>query len=239
VILWDAQTWKKITRIKAFNSVRALSFNQDGSLLAIGGDDKKAMLWNIKKDELFKKLSGHDDDVKGIAFSPDGSRVATTSKDKSAIIWDAATGDKIKALNGHTNDVNTVAYSPDGKYLVTGSDDNTIRIWDAATGNAGKSLEGHSDKMSILSFIPGSTILTSGDSVSTAVVVRGAFGIPVAGVGQESACKLIFWNISTAAQLKAVDSDCSLSSLAYSPDGKYLAAGHTGSNSFITVFERK
>ena len=101
--------------------MRALSFNQDGSLLAIGGDDKKAMLWNIKKDELFKKLSGHDDDVKGISFSPDGSRVATTSKDKSAIIWDAATGDKIKALNGHSNNVNSVAYSPEGKYLVTGN----------------------------------------------------------------------------------------------------------------------
>jgi hypothetical protein len=89
--------------------------------------------------------------------------------------------------------------------------------------------------MSILSFIPGSIVLTSGDS--TAITVgRGPFGIPVA---QESACKLVFWNISTATQLKAIDSDCSLSSLAYSPDGKYLAAGHTGNNSFITVFERK
>jgi WD40 repeat protein len=215
--------------------VNALSFNQDGSLLAIGCNDKKAMLWNIKKDELFKKLSGHDNDIKGISFSPDGKRVASAGKDNSAIIWDAATGDKIKALTGHSNNVNTVAYSPDGKYLVTGSDDNTIMIWDAATGNAGKSLAGHSDKISILSFIPGSTVLTSGDSTSTTVGI-GPFGIPVV---QESACKLVFWNISTAAQLKAIDSDCSLSSLAYSPDGKYLAAGHTGSNSFITVFERK
>jgi WD40 repeat protein len=188
---------------------------------------------------LFKKLSGHDDDVKGISFSPDGSRVATGSKDKSVIIWDAVTGDKIKALNGHSNDVNTVAYSPDGKYLVSGSDDNTIMIWDAATGNSGKSLNGHSDRISVLSFIPGSTVLTSGDSTSNAVVVRGAFGIPVAGAGAESACKLVFWNISTAAQLKAIDSECGLSSLAYSPDGKYLATGHAVNNSFITIFERK
>ena len=82
-------------------------------------------------------------------------------------------------------------------------------------------------------------MLTSGDSTSTAVVVRGAFGIPVAGVGSESGCKLIFWNIITAAQLKAIDSDCGLSSLAYSPDGKYLATGHAVDNSFITIFERK
>jgi len=60
----------------------------------------------------------------------------------------------------------------------------------------------------------------------------------MAGVGSESACKLIFWNIKTSAQLKAIDSDCGLSSLAYSPNGKYLAAGYAGNNSFITVFER-
>jgi hypothetical protein len=50
---------------------------------------------------------------------------------------------------------------------------------------------------------------------------------------------LIFWNISTAAQLKAINSDCGLSSLAYSSDGKYLAAGSTLNNSSITIFERK
>ncbi len=112
-------------------------------------------------------------------------------------------------------------------------------IWDATTGNSGNALNGHSDKMSILSFIPGSNVLTSGDSISSTVVVRGAFGIPVAGVGSESGCKLIFWNISTAAQLKAIDSECGLSSLAYSPDGKFLATGYAVNNSFITVFERK
>jgi WD40 repeat protein len=207
-------------------------------MLAIGCDDKKVMLWDIKKDDLFKKLSGHDNDVKGVAFSPDGSKLATGGKDNSAIIWDAATGDKIKALNGHSNNVNTVAYRPDGKYLATGSDDNTIVLWDAKTGNSVNTLTGHSDKMSVLAFIPGSNVLTSGDSASPAVVVRGPFGIPVAG-SAETACKLIFWDTDTAAQVKAIDSECNLSSLAYSPDGKYLATGHAVNNSFITVFERK
>jgi hypothetical protein len=45
--------------------------------------------------------------------------------------------------------------------------------------------------------------------------------------------------MNTTTQLKAIDSDCGLSSLAYSPDGKFLAAGYAVNNSFITVFERK
>ena len=113
--------------------------------------------------------------------------------------------------------IQVVTFSPDSRRLASVGD-GKIKIWDAATGNSEKSLEGHSDKMSILSFIPGSTVLTSGDSTAATVGV-GPFGIPVV---HESACKLVFWNIGTAAQLKAIDSDCNLSSLAYSPDGKQL-----------------
>jgi len=36
-----------------------------------------------------------------------------------------------------------------------------------------------------------------------------------------------------------IDGDCGLSSLAYGPDGKYLATGFAVNNSFITSFERK
>jgi WD40 repeat protein len=162
--------------------------------------------------------------------------VATGSNDNNAMIWDAVSGDKVKTLTGHSNNVDAVAYSPDGKYVISGSNDNTIIIWDAKTGSKTNTLSGHSGKMSVLAFIPGSTILTSGDSTMVDGGARGPFGIPILS---EKACKLIFWNIDTAKQLKALDSDCDLSSMAYSPNGKYLVTGHNGSSSFMTIYETK
>jgi WD40 repeat protein len=37
VYLWDTAIWKTIAKIKAYSGVEALLFNQDGSILAIGG----------------------------------------------------------------------------------------------------------------------------------------------------------------------------------------------------------
>jgi WD40 repeat protein len=235
VFIFDTKTWKVVQKVKTYDDVSALAFNYDGSLLAIASGKKdSAMLWDVKKDALAKKLKSRYGDVQAIAMSPDGSQVAGGTQDNKIVLWDAATGNEIMSLSGHSSNVEAITYSPDGKYLVSGGADNVVMTWDAKTGAFLNRLMGHADRISSLAFIPNTTTLASADCK----IFLGPFfrKSRVGGPG----CKAIFWDVATAKQLKTIDTDCSLTSIALSPDGKFFVTGHaTGSGQFITVYEKK
>ena len=235
VFIFDTKTWEVVQKFKAYDDVSALAFNYDGSLLAVASGKKdNAMLWDVKKDKLAKKLKSRYGDVQTIAVSPDGSQVAGGTQDNKVVLWDAATGNEIMSLTGHASNVEAVTYSPDGKYLVSGGADNVVMLWDAKTGAFLNRLMGHADRISSLAFIPNTTTLASADCK----IFLGPFfrKSRVGGPG----CKAIFWDVATAKQLKTIDTDCSLTSIALSPDGKFFVTGNaTGSGQFITVYEKK
>ena len=127
------------------DSVFAVAFSPDGTLVATGSGDQAARLWDAASGLLIRTLTGHTRAVNGVAFSPDGTLLATSgSIDKiAARLWDVATGQAARTLVGHTQAVNGVAFSPDGALLATsGSIEQTIRLWSVGTGRAVRTLVG-------------------------------------------------------------------------------------------------
>lgn len=235
VLIFDTKTWEVVQKFKAYDDVSALAFNFNGSLLTVAsGKKNNAMLWDVKKDELAKKLKSRYGDVQSIAMSPDGSRVAGGTQDNKVVLWDTATGNEIMSLAGHSSNVEAITYSPDGKYLVSGGADNVVMLWDANTGAFLNRLTGHTNRISSLAFIPNTTTLASADcKIFLGPFFRKSY---VAGPG----CQAILWDVATAKQLKTIDTDCSLTSIAFSPDGKFFVTGNaTGQGQFITVYEKK
>ena len=115
-------------------SVTAVAFSQDGSLLASASEDLTVRLWNPATGQEVQKLEGHTESVTAVAFSQDGSLLASASEDLTVRLWNPATGQEVQKLEGHTESVTAVAFSQDGSLLASASEDLTVRLWNPATG---------------------------------------------------------------------------------------------------------
>jgi len=97
--------------------VYCLAVSPDGKLLAAGGADNVARVWNVDKKELVATLEEHTDWILGVSFDRDGKLLATASADRNVRIWDVATWEPTVKLR-ESAAVQGAAFGSDGRSLV-------------------------------------------------------------------------------------------------------------------------
>jgi WD40 repeat protein/tRNA A-37 threonylcarbamoyl transferase component Bud32 len=128
-------------------AVVAVAFNKDGHRLAslsceskIGlAPDDTVRVWDVDPQATLPVLRGHTRTIYPVAFSPDSRWIASGSWDTKVFLWDAATGELCGTLP-HLGIVWTLTFGPDGSWLVSGTNDDRVRIWDLATGRVRKEI---------------------------------------------------------------------------------------------------
>ena len=81
-------------------SLKAVSFNRDGSQIVTASVDGTARIWDVGSGKERFTLTGHRAAVETVAVSPDGKTVASASWDQTVKLWDAETGKEKATLPG-------------------------------------------------------------------------------------------------------------------------------------------
>lgn len=219
--LWDVATGKvrKTLSLPKDVSVRQLAFAPDGKRLASVGHrqsdtDSKAvvLLWDVATGRVAHVLPTRTW-IQQWAFSPDGKILAVLDANDQgqARRWDVATGKDLGLepwdnLTLRSQD-RSAALSPEGgKYVAKGI---AVRQWEAARQSWKRRLE-------------------SGHEGALTAIVCSPDGRTVASCDEEDP-QVLLWDLATGKILRRLSIDpkrfSGFLSLAFSPRGKFLAAG--------------
>lgn len=213
ITTWNSGTMKKIRQFpRCAEQVKCIAFNNDGKILATGGNDGVIRVWNLNNGKMEKKLSGGTQPTSSMVLSADGKALVTACEDSNVRIWDLESRENMKVFSGHEEWVEAVSLSNDGNLLASGGWDRTILIWDAISGK----------EIYKLSNLPYAIhqLAISKDKKHLAVAAWS--------LADKSAPSVYVYNLESK---KLESSHCpgyEAEDLAFSPDGKHLLTGHFG-----------
>ncbi|MBW3543652.1 MAG: WD40 repeat domain-containing protein, partial [Planctomycetes bacterium] len=188
-------------------------------------------------------------DLYGVAFSRDGSLVVAGRLDGTVQMWDTATRRPLVRLAGHTNKVQGVAFSPDDNRLVTADEDGVAIVWKREPPRAPVSASGgsaerpshwlvetrfpaHAGAVYSVAFFDdghGLSLATSSGDGSARVFDAASWTLKTRAAGSgrlPSSLVLPFASTRNgAAQAGAAAPRPKVTQVAFSPGGRWLAAG--------------
>ncbi|HEX2571268.1 MAG TPA: protein kinase [Polyangia bacterium] len=178
---------------------RTLAFSPDGRRLAAGATGGALWLWDLHQESR-RPLRGHTHDVDCLQFSSDGQGLVSASSDGTVRLWDVERGDG-QVLGEHAGGATWATFSADGQRVASAGNDGLVRLWFLTTGDR-LVLHGHGGPVQRVYF------LGDGEHLMSLSVDRTTR----------------LWQLP-AAPAQVLYARNWIATVAFSPDGRYLAAG--------------
>ncbi len=239
VKLWNAKTGLLLRTLTGHQrALQAVAFSPDSRVVVSAGRDGAVKFWDVQTGVLQLALSFPQQMLRSLAFSPDGAFLAIASE-KSVLplpsgknnpaateikIWDISQRELKRTLArveeskesgaaGLFTPVVAVAYSPNGTLLASASG-SQVTLWDARSGEARHVLTAPSGKVISVTFSPdgGRVVAGTGDAQSP--------------TNSNGTALFQVWDTRTGQPIaKSQGRLNTVTSVAFSPDGKTLASG--------------
>jgi WD40 repeat protein/tRNA A-37 threonylcarbamoyl transferase component Bud32 len=200
--------------------VNSVAFAPDGFSLASAGLSGRVSLWNSSAGSETLTLSAPGTQMKAVAFNPRGPYLAAADSlpgSKGDVwVWNLEDPERQIVFKGHKGGISCVAFSPDGLYLASGGDDHTVRIVDfRAPKRDAVILEGHTALIRAVAYHPNGGLIAS--------------------AGEDDTIRL--WNPADGKLVSTLKAHNGVLCLAFSPDGRWLAAGGWGKDNQLFLWD--
>ncbi|GIE75051.1 hypothetical protein Aph02nite_10010 [Actinoplanes philippinensis] len=196
----------------------SLAFSADGSVLASGDSDGRAVLWQMGAyPRRIADMTGTGG-IEALAFSSDGRTVVTADSAGTAVLWNTtefAAPQRLSESAAHDDQLQAMAYTSGGRSMITTGADGNAVVWDVT--------DRRSPVRRATLPVPG-----FGGWGRTAI---GPSGTVIAGSGAEDGVVVLtdVTDPAAPAHRATLHTDVeSPTTLAFHPDGRTVAVGGNG-----------
>jgi WD40 repeat protein len=225
VRLWSTETGRLLLELKSRTSVSVVAFHPQSGILASGSSSGAVSIWDTNNGKLLTTLKAHEKHVRAIAFDPRTGLLATGSLDGSVAVWDAISGHPLHRLPESSGPVTSLSFAPLSNALAIGSGPSPTRvtIWKPSDPRTLDTLFGEKSRRSGKDEDDIGRQLMAIQGQGPAVVFHPGNGMLAVAAGDEA---VTFWDTDSKRLLYTLKVGTRLvSSIAFSADGKTLAAG--------------
>lgn len=230
-------------------AVNCVVINNNGQLVASGGEDKKIKLWQLATGKAIATLVGHRGSINCLLFDRRKNLLISGSQDRTIRFWDWEQKKIIRTFGGwftgHSKGINSLVMDTIGHTLISGSDDNSIKIWDLKTEKERKTIASSLSTVTCLAISQDSKFFCSGGlekqlrirDVQTGKIIRSIKGnsgilsiifspdgnlLVTGGFDRQ----IVVWDLISRQKIYTLSGHSGrISCLAFSPDGKILISG--------------
>ncbi|HOP05139.1 MAG TPA: WD40 repeat domain-containing protein [Tenuifilaceae bacterium] len=220
MILWDVATGKKIkkmtvepkqAKLKGIipeldfelpNSLVPGVYNPSGDLLFAGSTDGLIRIFDMNKLQFIDTLYGHKGPVSNFAISTDGKLMATGSWQNELVVWDLETLKIVHYIKTKNNSAYSLKFMSNDTQLFSAGH-NSINIWDIESETIIKTFEGQTGMQECKFSSDGKYLASCAEDYTVWL--------------RDFETEEVIW--------KYRGSKMEISTLDFSPDGKYLVVG--------------
>lgn len=213
VIVWNLNSGTKRFTLAGGGAILSAFYNTDDSLIITAGVDNRVRVWKANDGTLINTAQGEASGVTAVASTADGGTLALGNNDGFIAIWRPSDGRtptfSVQGEKGRL--IRALAFATDGKTFVSIASDNVVRIWDASDGTPKRQLTG---------FTQPTQVAFSGDGLLMAVA---------------DGTTIHLYDTTDFKEHPALtQSDLAAAlGMAFSPDGKFIAAGGIGAFVYV------
>jgi eukaryotic-like serine/threonine-protein kinase len=221
VTVWDTATGDVVRTFKKPKDLPqiSLAWSHDGQRLATGGccpGDFKVTIWDLATGEPTATRIAHTAAVTGLAFRRGDQQLVSVSDDTTVRVYDVAAGQPVPFSAGHTGPVAAVGFDPEGRWLATAGADRTAKVW---------ALNGNPEAVTWMAH-EGDQLFGLAYNRDGSLLATCCGWAPMHGRTLEHAGQVKVWDTATRKlRFKLTEHAALVASVAFSPDGRWLATG--------------